>query len=223
MKRFPFYSILLLPVLSSCFCFHKVTGRSSVRDLETAKSFSLCHHCPGKGKSSTINPYYGFPETDRSAFIKNEQSISETEPIKESQFVGQFGISANHWVAPGRFFPFRILGLGLDYNYNKFNLELTDRTYDQINHRIMADIRLMTFVSKRWIGYATIKGGLLQQSSDTNSISMDPIPTTNKVSMFDYRIGYGLQFYPDIPVGITLEGGFGGGAYARAGIVFWPF
>jgi hypothetical protein len=229
MSRHSFYTLILLtPFLTSCYCFHNVSGRSSVRDLETTKSFSLCDHWAGDGKTTSATPYYGFPSTDRLEHLKLREKISGDEMSITSETFGVAGINAHHWIAPGKFFPFRILGVGMDYSYNQNKITLADpyiepEIHYQTNQRIMMSANLMTLVKRRLIGYGTLQGGLLhQRNSESSEILSNELGSGFKAS-FAYRAGYGIQYYPSKYFGINLEAGYGGGAYVRAGLIFWVF
>jgi hypothetical protein len=88
--------------------------------------------------------------------------------------------------------------------------------------RIMAGINLMTMVQGRMIGYITLQGGY-------NSVRGKMISTGPNASYelrtgspgFDYRAGFGLQYYLGPYIAAVAEGGYGGGAYCRTGICYW--
>ncbi|MBL1281556.1 MAG: hypothetical protein COA33_014870 [Fluviicola sp.] len=215
-------TVILISTLTSCYCFHKVAGKSSVRDLTVAKSFDLCKICPGRGKVVSLTPYYGYPSTDLYQ-LKRESTSTSSYTLNS---LGTFGLRGEYWVAPGQFFPFRIIGLGIDYSYSKSSISYnyTDvyelRSTERRSHRILGSINVMTLVKKQWIGYITSQIGVNLQRTD--QIAFDYF-ATEKNKLVDYRFGYGLQFYPKIPVGISIEAGYGGGAYLKAGLTFWLF
>ena len=214
--------LLIALSLTSCYCFHKVAGKSSVRDLTVAKSFDLCKKCPGIGKVVSFSPYFGFPSTGPNQ-LGRESTIAKPYTTNTA---GTFGLRGQYWVAPGSFFPFRIIGLGVDYSYNKSNIDYTStsvydlRLAERKSHRILGSINVMTLVKKQWIGYTTTQLGInLQETSQIAYKYFDQ----RKSNLIEYRIGYGIQFYPKIPIGISLEAGYGGGAYLRASLTFWFF
>lgn len=220
----PILLLFLLCFLTGCYCVEPYYSKG-VKSFKETTSFSLCFSANG-GKSTSLTPYYGFLNTDEAAF-SNELREQEITPT-ESKLMGTFGIRAAHWIAPSRSFPFRVLGVGADYSINSIRMNYTDPTSENLglnrkNHRILASANVITFVQPRWLGYATFQGGVRLQRDRIIPASLPETQTTIKNAFGEYRIGYGFQFYPDMPVGISLEGGYGAGAYARAGLVFWIF
>jgi len=219
------YSIILLfPILSSCYCFHKVTGESSVKNLTTYRSYSICDSCPGKGKVFSLTPYFGFPSTD----LQRLQNGNSLDVLTEynSKTSNIIGVRGEYWMKPGNFFPFRIIGLGLDYSFNKSQLNssidnfTTQSITRQYNQRLLGCINVMTLVKRHWIGYTTLQLGVNFQKT---TFSQNDFYSVRNSQLFAYRIGYGIQFYPNLPIGITLEAGYGAGAYVRTGLTFWVF
>lgn len=223
MKLRYLHFLLLFPILSSCFCFHHIEGESSVKNLTTPKYvYHLCS--PGKGKVFSLTPYYGLPSTDIQKLRRDNPSTVLTDfRTKTSNIIGLRG---EYWIAPSKSFPFRIIGLGVDYSFNKSTLEssndlfLTKETITQFNHRLLGSANVMTLVKSHWIGYVNLQLGVNLQ--ETNFDQLNSFTTRNE-ELLDYRAGYGIQYYPNIPVGFSLEAGYGGGVYIRGGITFWVF
>lgn len=220
--------LLLSPAtfLFSCYCFHKVRGASSVRDLTVAKSYSNCHVWGGRGKTFQFNMYYGYPPMDLNRY-RSQQIPAASETIR-TKVTGQFGIRAEKYIPVYK--GFHVLGLGLDYSQNRFGMEYTlsgssyRETSSFTEHRVMLSANFMTWVSRHWIGYVTLQGGI--NRTHKTITSKDSGLVTQEVSLpgtFGYRAGYGLQYYLKGPWGFALEGGYGGGAYVRLGIFAWIF
>ena len=213
------YFTLIIPLLSGCYCFNEIMGKSSVKDLTVAKRIDLCHTQRG-GSFISLTPYYGFPSTDKDSLQRMDALATNYNST------GLIGARGEAWVGLGKLFPFRILGLGFDYSFNESKSELTnsgmftDYSRTLSSNRILGSINLMTLVQSRWIGYATVQFGVDLQKSFYSKYDYASI---QKKKLFDYRLGYGVQFYPNLPIGISLEAGYGGGGYIKAGLTFWLF
>jgi hypothetical protein len=91
------------------------------------------------------------------------------------------------------------------------------------SNRIALSGNLFTLITRgRLLGYVSAQIGTLNysksyQGSNPNFEFTDPL----KTGSFDYRLGYGFQFFPSSSLGVSFEGGYGRGAYLRAGLVLW--
>lgn len=219
--------------LTGCYCFNKtVPDVSSIRRLSTSKPSPLCDSwggsCEGR-RSFLLNAYYGFPimNSMKTDYISKYVDPTATDYTLSTK--GLFGVRMEKYI--GTFItPYAVLGLGIDYSQAFINIQYTDlnatytNQYDLINHRTLLSINYMTLVNRNTIGYLTFQGGISQIkrkfSSDNTNL---PNSKVLEPAKFDYRIGYGFQYYPVGPWGIAIEGGYGGGAYVKVGLFFWVF
>lgn len=221
--------ISLLSLFSSCYCRKIIIeGSSHPRWLRNSSGDTSYVLCFGGSKKFVVTPYYGFPSS-----IKNELEKSyRTSGVTDFNFdtKGQVGIRCEYYVSPG-FVPFRVLGLGLDYSYAKtFNSFVQSdgnknyqHTFDLRSNRIVFSANLYTLITRFGLyGYTTMQCGVnlvdKTYSGDAYSFQFkDRFQSSN----FEYRVGYGFQYFFAYPVGISFEGGYGGGAYVRTGISLW--
>lgn len=220
--------ILLLPILTGCYCFKTIPTTSSIRHLRTSKTSSLCDDwIGGGGRSVQVNAYYGFPSTVKNNYDK----AYDIDLVENYEFstIGQFGLRAEKYL-PSFVTPFRVLGVGIDYSQAYVNLQYTnlngtqETVCDFTHYRAMLSINHMTWVKRRLIGYLTFQGGI--NMVKRKSISGDPNfqfqNVFNPVN-FAYRGGYGFQYYLKGPWAVSIEGGYAGGAYVRVGFLCWVF
>lgn len=216
-------------LISGCYCRKIVVeGSSHPRWLRNSSGDTSYVLCFGGSKNFVVTPYYGFPSS-----IENELEKSYTSPsVSNFNFdtKGQVGIRGEYFVSPG-FVPFRVLGLGLDYSYAKtFNSYVQSDGNDSYQHafalrsnRIVFSANLYTLITRFGLyGYTTMQGGVnLIDKTYTGNAPSFQFTDRFQASNFEYRLGYGFQYFFAYPVGISLEGGYGGGAYIRTGISVW--
>lgn len=214
------YLILISNVLIGCYGLRN-TGVSTVDGFVSSKS--LPPKCRGpilSAKSTSLNTYYGFSSLDRIDLINDYTANGNN--IVATNTLGLYGLRMERWVAPSSKFPFRIIGLGVDYSFNQTKMTYTSGTASSnvldvnlLSHHVLGNVNVITFIRNRMIGYVTIQGGVISQKNSLVSQQQSLI--------FDYRLGYGIQYYLKNNFGFTLEGGYKGGAFVKTGIVFWPF
>lgn len=217
---------LLLAFLSSCYCFNRVTPTvSSVRQLKTSKPLPLCDNWGGAGRSFQLNSYYGFPSTESlKKNLKSQLSLNEANNYRMNS-IGQFGVRIEKYI-PSLITNYSVFGLGLDYSHGfyeaNYTSALTNYTQNVKQYTTMISANHMTLVQGRFVGYLTLQGGIRQfvrkYSSELPAIEQQKIKTPVE---FAYRLGYGFQYYPKGPWGVSLEGGYGDAAYIRAGLFWW--
>lgn len=219
--------IVLLPVLAGCYCFKPVPTESDLRTLRTSKPYSNCDGWGGDGHGIQANAYYGFPSTVKEEYINSY--IDDNVDHYNFNSIGQFGIRIEKYL-PSFFTNYAVFGVGLDYSEARFGLDYTLKNsanpneLDFIHRRLMLSLNHMVLVQGRFIGYITLQGGA--NFTSRSAVTDQPGFQFNNVYQpvnLAYRAGYGLQFYPFGPYGITVEGGFDGGAYVRAGFFCWIF
>ncbi len=212
--------------LSGCYCFMS-RGKSNVRFLDGAVFYN---HCPdffgGGGKPYQFNAYYGFPNTD----LRQLKSSYLTGTVSNHNFgtMGPVGFRAEKYVTPFHIIPVTILGLGIDYSYASCKLNYQSGSFNYTNelrynsNRVMLSANLYVFVQKKWMGYITGQWGpnfttFVKQSNDPDFSYKD----FNRTPVFNTRYGAGIQYYFLPRTGLTLEAGYGGGAYVKAGFSYW--
>ena len=222
-----FTAVILFYGLSGCYCLK--TYSSGVSDFERAtvnKDSGLC--CGHEGRSVEVNAYYGAPFTEKKEYVDRYSTLSSEST--EFSSVGQFGLRIEKHISYLNI-PYRVLGVGVDYSQTYFNIEQkyagnqADTAHSFVQHRTVLSINHMTFIRKKSIGYLTFQGGVNNVRETIRSNSTDfQSQRMFQPATFAYRIGYGLQYYPTGGRwGIALEGGYGGGAYVRAGVFCWVF
>lgn len=182
----------------------------------------------GSKRFVQLNPYYGSFST-----VKDElESSYSTSPNSDFKFKtnGLFGLRAETHISPG-FVPYKVLGIGIDYSFTRINTSFSEivnfqTVKNNLNfdaNRILLSANLYTLVTRyRLLGYISLQGGLTQISKRYlgNAVSFkfsDPLENKS----FDYRIGYGFQYFLNSNLGLDIEGGYGGGAYLRTGVTIW--
>jgi len=214
----------LFPLLTGCYCFTRTVGVSDVRTLETARKSEGCCILAG-GAANQAEVYYGVPSTDKQE-VEDGLRANGNQLIDGNSF-GQVGFAFRHWTSPGKFFPYRIIGLGLDYNYGQSNFNFNAPNnpepfnFKQNNHRLFGSLNVMTFATRHFIGYASAQAGA-QFQYDRLTDAHANFSKEQRTGL-DYRFGYGVHYYSRLPFAIMAEGGYGGGAYARVGLVAWLF
>ena len=196
--------LLLLPtvllLINSCsYCFlEKSYPHHKPRDLAGANSREVNLCCavltPNNNKGIQANLYYGNLSLESS----NSNAENHTMPF------GEFGFRIEKYVAPGKFFPVNILGLGLDYAYGN--------NYNMIQHRVMFSTNLIFLVKRNIVGYASLQAGIRYNEVENQS------KFTNE---FAYRNALGLQYYFAKKMAFVTEVGYGNGANIRVGINKW--
>ncbi len=217
---------MLVTLLSSCYCFNKVTPTvSSVRQLRTSKPLPLCNNWGGDGRSYQVNGYYGFLS---SGILKKDLSerfnVSASEDFS-MRSNGQFGVRLEKYI-PSLITNHAVLGIGLDYSrgFHSINYSVYGslNSYRVQQHTAMISINHMTWVQGRTIGYLSLQGGIRQYVSNHSNQTQFIEQTKIKDPMaFAYRVGYGFQYYPKGLWGVSVEGGYGDAAYVRAGLFWW--
>lgn len=219
----------LLSLLSSCYCRKMVIeGSSHPRWLRNASGDTTYTLCFGGSKAFVVTPYYGFPSS-----IENElEKTYSTPTVADFKFEtkGQFGIRGEYFISPG-FVPYRVLGLGLDYSFAKTSNSYSqtigsdnfENAFDINSNRLVLSANLYTLITRYGLyGYTTMQGGFNFVEKQYSGNNPNFHFTDRYRSMnFEYRLGYGFQYFFAYPVGISLEGGYGGGAYIRIGISVW--
>lgn len=219
--------IILLVVLSSCYCFNEaVTIAPEPRELNRRHEGYKCIDWGGKGKSFQMNSYYGFPSSIKLRnTLKNWTNTTADFTKHDYKTTGQFGLRVEKYL-PSFIVPFRVLGVGFDYAYGQHTIDLSAQgessSFAIQNHRMMVSVNHMTFVQGSFIGYASLQSGVnkLSYIKENDMLSLEG---NNQVERLDFafRIGYGLQYYFKNSLALTLEMGYGDGAYLRAGFVWW--
>ncbi len=187
----------------------------------------LCEWWCGGGRSPVQgNVYYSFPNTDVKDF--DPASIDKNMSVYQVSSVGPAGARMEAYVSPFGITSYAIMGLGLDCSRSTIDMTyagmINQQSYD--NHikihtdRIMGSMNLMTMVTGKCVGYITLQGGLRSQKYKDEKGGAEYLGPEN-IRSFDYRLGYGLQRYFNSKLGVVVEGGYGGGAYARVGLCYW--
>ena len=215
---FLFLSASLL--LHGCYCF-RPSAHENVRFPFTTTDSPFCNW-DGKGTfNMQVHAYYGSPNTDRvdiaNAYAGTIQSIHTK---------GLAGIRAETYISPFHLSQYAIMGVGADYSRSVNNLRYaasgTTTDVHYVNNRIMTSVNLILLVQGYFIGYTTMQGGYNFTSSryKTNDPSF-LLKYSHHDPRFDYRVGYGLEYYFGPYFGAVAEGGYNGGAYARTGLCYW--
>jgi hypothetical protein len=226
------FFIIVLFLFSGCYCVKIVqerVGNDNPRWLFGIKTKAISELCFGSGKSNQLNVYYGFPSDSKNILDKtyNVDGISDYK----FEDKGQYGIRIEKYIYPG-FVPYAVLGVGLDYSFSKttssFNSLLTnndiiDNKLIFNSNRIALSANLYTLVTRfGLLGYTTAQIGTVKHTKIYSGQNLDfhftdPLTT----GVFDYRLGYGFQYFPKSDLGFSIEGGYGRGAYVRAGVILW--
>lgn len=211
--------LILLISLNSCYCFHK-SGVTQLRSLASPQPFSLCESWSGDGKTILLNSYVGFLPTNKESILRNYASFNDIR----FENGGLYGLRAEKLFGSS----FLLYTAGLDYSFatQKIFFSHTNESYMlKFNqHRLLGSLNIFTLIQKNTIGYLTFQAGnSFQKRSDlilTPSVQFIDPPKRNN---FEYRIGYGFQFYLRSPLAITIEGGYQGGSYIKTGLSYWIF
>lgn len=181
-----------------------------------------------KGKKLYLNPYCGDP-------YYNQNNLSKFAINKASEATFNrsisFGAELGKYYLLGKY-PGPIIGFHADYSFSQLdasykgyqNQILLDQEHQQKQNRLLAGVNFITLLRPRTVGYLTLDGG-----TEWTNISIIGKNTTNTFEynqdkqQFDFRIGYGLQYYFTPLTALSLNLGYGSGAYAKAGFVFWIF
>lgn len=221
------YLLCIVLFTTSCFCFQESGGYGSVRTLNIKKTFTLCDAWSSDGHTVQLNGYCGFPSSDENRFLKKTSIDKSLEYSFKTN--GLYGFRIEKYICPPDF-SYSILGIGLDLSQANLEYRYLDtvngiRNFNELifrNNRAMLSLNMMTLVKGRFIGYATIQGGLGFVSDKTEPEKSGSKSIKNlKSPVFSSRIGYGIQYYSKRLFGLTFEVGYGGGAYARAGVCYW--
>lgn len=220
--------ILLLFILSSCYCFTKRYTPPSIKYLDGVKSYSLCDTYPGKGISTRGSLYYGAPSTDYLAYSKSYNTAS-TQSFDFSTH-GEFGGRFERYFRVAM--PIPLLGIGVDYSYAGIGVDLEQIENGNLytsrlasfHHRINLSVNYIVLVKKHSIGYFIGQIGL----EHTNTFESSNNPNFSSIELFpknalNYRVGYGYEYYFRERTFLGIEGGYGGGGYIRIGIGTWLF
>lgn len=196
-----------------------------MRHLRVSKVRPLCESWGGDGKSFQINGYYGFPTSETLRDDYNRRLLSSDASQVSYSSNNQYGLRMEKYV-PSLITSNAVLGFGLDYSLGYHQLSYSTPTstgkHFVQNNQVMLSMNHMTLVTGRFIGYLTLQGGINQISDKHHIISpIDSYQTTKYPFDFAYRVGYGFQYYPMGLWGIAVEGGYGDGAYVRAGLFWW--
>lgn len=213
-------------LISGCYCFNGATSTPpNVRYLEGSKSSAECDDWGGKGKSFQVNGYIGFPNSHAlKKDYKQRFSPSNSSDYK-LKTIGQFGFRVEKYVR-SFVIPYRVLGIGIDYSQGfqevSYTLNTSKSSHNIHNHRAMLSLNHMTLVKGNFIGYLTLQGGVNQIIHRYSN----ELPLIEKQKIiepidFAYRVGYGFQYYLKGAWGLAIEGGYGDGAYFKAGLFWW--
>ena len=221
--------ILISTFICSCYCYKQST---SVRDFEKSSSYSLCEYeGNGDGKSVPLNLYYGDPIYSNLHFEKLDSPGKVISRI-QNQSPGVLGVRFEKFI-PAFNLPIAILGLGLDYSKNNYSGEyftiinsLMGEEQKMLvkSKRLLFSLSMLTLVKPKTIGYFTLQPGWQWNKYEVKS-SIDQFVHIEKFQKdkFNFRIGYGFQFYLNGPFAFTIEAGYGGGTFFRGGICWWVF
>lgn len=156
--------------------------------------------------------------------MKTRLNVPNSEEYSMNS-IGQFGVRVEKYI-PSLITNYAVLGLGLDYSQGFHNVEYTiDGSLNSCQiqqHMAMISANHMTLVRGRVIGYLSLQGGVRQfVNKHSNELQLIEQTKTKDPMEFAYRVGYGFQYYPKGPWGISVEGGYGDAAYVRAGLFWW--
>jgi len=222
--------LCLIPgMFSGCYCFREFYN-TEVKNLEGKKYGTICCvEVKPECKPFLVNTYYGLPNTKRNSYENTYKP--ESASSSDIGTFGPLGFRIEKYVIPSRRFPVRILGLGLDYSYASSTLSYqrsvnnTTTTYRNelrfTDHRIMASANLILLAKRKMTGYSTLQCGALFSNRNNTGNDPDFAFKTQKPLALEYRAGFGLQYYLNGKFALVAEGGYGGGAYARAGFCYW--
>jgi hypothetical protein len=197
--------VLLAAVLSltnSCsYCFlEQSIPHHRPRDLSGGNSTKIDLCCLNLGSDNSkgfqTNFYYGN--------ISPESANSNVE--NKIMPMGEVGFRIEKYIAPGKFFPVNILGLGLDYAYGN--------NYNILQHRLLLSTNLIFLVRRKTVGYISVQGGIRYNEIEKENKTI----TTNELA---YRNAIGLQYYFISKTAMVIETGYGNGAIVRIGIDKW--
>lgn len=222
--------LCLIPGLfSGCYCFLELDNKE-VKNLNGKKYGRICCiKVSPETKPFLANVYYGLPNTKGNSYANTYKPESASSSNIET--FGPLGLRIEKYIAPSWRFPFRILGLGLDYSYASSTLTyqrsinnnstIYHNELQFIDHRLMASANLMLLVRRKMIGYSTLQCGALFSNRSNTGNDPDFAFKSKNSPAFEYRAGFGLQYYLNGKFALVAEGGYGGGAYARAGFCYW--
>jgi hypothetical protein len=171
-----------------------------------------------------LSAYYGAP-----SYLKDQLSLqyqtTAMSNFKANSF-GQFGFRFNRFMSPG-FTRLAILRLGIDYSYSKNQLSwdqsyLGTATSTHLkfkSHRLLVNTSLYTFLTQYGLaGYLHLQGGVHFMNKSNSENSAFVFEDTFRSSNFDYRVGYGFQYFLSNDFSFFIEGGYGTGVYGKAGV-----
>jgi len=169
-----------------------------------------------------LHTYYGTPSTDS----KNINSYCTNNNISANEInaFGPLGLRIEKYVTPFNIIPETILGLGIDYSRSNTqllfpNISNKNNKLNITHNRLLLSANLMTFVSRRCVGYTTAQGGFdFTGTKKSRNDSAFPSSELYNSNAFEYRLGYGFQYYFYKLFAFTGEIGYGGGAYFRSGV-----
>lgn len=218
--------ILLNLSISGCYCVKIIKendGSTHPRWLGSLKTVNHYELCFGNGKPNQVHLFYGQPSEFKKPLVDFYQDGTFTKPSFIS--LGQIGVRAEHFISLG-FIKYKVLALGGQVVYQMDKLKLSNNQdlehkmgYNSFMYSVSSN--LYTLVTKRGLmGYAS---GQIGYRSTKQSYS-GPDPMFEFLDPYQssliWRIGYGLQYHLSPSLTIGLEGGYGGGTYARAGISY---
>ena len=217
-----FIAILCL----GCFC-ESVVSSGNVRRVNDAKGYSICNNHPGKGLANEVTPYFGFIMVDSTQVLQRFQSMQNISG--QIQGFRQYGISLNRsFVSPLYGMP--VIQLGIDYSFDDFrvnamdaNHEFTGLSFENQRHRIALNFNHYYLFRSRLIGYFSFQYGAERLMTQPRNESSTPFELVewDRNWISNYRVGTGLRLFFNGPFGVSIEGGYGGGAYLRTGLFVW--
>jgi hypothetical protein len=223
--------LMCIVVLTGCYCEHFSSGTSSVRFLRGNKAFTICYQPPPleDGKKVLVTAYAGDPYLQQLNFRKREGDHIPSDITYTPH--GLFGLRAESFFYTGSF-PGPLLGMGVDYSFNRFSADYTTlrnklpekQEQDVKQQRLNFSINFVTWIRPRMMGYITAQPGCEWTKKKIES-EFTQFNFTDKawIGKFNYRVGYGFQFYIRPLLEFNLELGYGGGAFVKGGIGLWVF
>ncbi len=216
----------IMLLLSGCYCQKYTRGYSSVRFLKASQPKLLCYDPPGmrNGKTVVATIYTG-----DNAFVR-KQAYSQNTNATEINFSssGLIGLRAEQFYKLGPF-PGPLLGIGIDYSRNAFETNYTipvnkftiEQKLSTKQQRVNLSFNFVTFIRERAMAYIVMQPGC--EFSKQSILTQNHLSTKYNTTTFNWRLGYGFQYYFRPLIAINLEAGYGAGAYIRAGISCWVF
>ncbi|HYG52457.1 MAG TPA: hypothetical protein VD905_16210 [Flavobacteriales bacterium] len=221
-KQFTVVSVVV-GLLSGCYCRTYYNQNSSVRFLRGSKSFTICSHLGTGGNTVLATAYVGDPYLQQLKFIYKNNSIAD--PGFSS--TGAYGLRMEKLI-PGPV----ITAMGADYSYNQFDVTYKNMLssgagqYTQTvwQHRAAVSWNILTFIEGRTVGYLALRTGT-EWSKNKWETQYTQFNRQDKSwnMQFDWRVGYGLQYYLRPLIHLNLELGYGGGAFVKGGVGIWVF